>query len=295
MIELFSTLEKNRVILIEAAQQQLVEALPELESFEEGEGDWFIEHMFESLGDYIVTQEIDTISSVSRYLVKFFTSKHLSYEKALCVPFSLIKVIQEFTNSQQIGAEDRLGPETLEKGIEMLDYLQEEFPLLFYFYSLDIINKRQRTFDLQLIQDLFTLLNLSKIDILSKLKSIFLDQRPEFKTLEEIELESLLEKIYDAYIWFLVTGIIKPFDQFFDEFIPKMFQHARYPHIIDSVMIIGSIVRPLILRKDDSVIKANQVFLLTENLSYDIISRFLQKSRVYFLTTDIPQQKSEKK
>ena len=70
MIELFTFLEKNKPEIIEDLMERIPATVPAYLKVPKPELRQTLEHLLEAYGDYLVTGEPDTLTSVLRYITK---------------------------------------------------------------------------------------------------------------------------------------------------------------------------------------------------------------------------------
>src|SRR5258706_11618148 len=70
MIELFTFLEKNKPDIIEALMERIPATVPAYLKVPKPELRQQLEHLMEAYGDFLVTGEPDTMTSVLRYITK---------------------------------------------------------------------------------------------------------------------------------------------------------------------------------------------------------------------------------
>ena len=70
MIELFTFLEKNKAEIIEDLMERIPATVPSYMKVPKPELRQSLEHLLEAYGDYLVTGEPDTLTSVLRYITK---------------------------------------------------------------------------------------------------------------------------------------------------------------------------------------------------------------------------------
>ena len=78
MIELFTFLEKNKADIVDDLMREIPATVPSYMKVPKPELKQSLEHLLEAYGDYLVTGEPDTLTSVLRYITKDMTKLRIT-------------------------------------------------------------------------------------------------------------------------------------------------------------------------------------------------------------------------
>lgn len=95
MIELFTFLEKNKAEILEDLMERIPATVPAYLKVPKPELRQSLEHLLEAFGDYLVTGEPDTLTSVLRYITKVRAQQSFKLSDVLRSLLLLPPVIRE--------------------------------------------------------------------------------------------------------------------------------------------------------------------------------------------------------
>lgn len=147
MIELFTFLERNKAEIIDDLLVRIPSTVPAYRKVPKSELRQSLEHLMEAYGDYLVTGEPDTMTSVLRYITKVRAQQSFRLSDVLrsllLIPPALRERLQEeFRNDNAEDAQDRFN-EAIEKFEETTYNAVCLFTDIFQEYLMNMVNEHQ--------------------------------------------------------------------------------------------------------------------------------------------------------
>ncbi len=147
MIELFTFLEKNKQEIVEDLMERIPATVPAYLKVPKPELRQSLEHLLEAFGDYLVTGEPDTLTSVLRYITKVRAQQSFKLSDVLRSLLLLPPVIRErlqaeFRDNNSEDARQRFN-EAIEKFEETTYNAVCLFVDIFQEYLMNMLNEHQ--------------------------------------------------------------------------------------------------------------------------------------------------------
>lgn len=147
MIELFQFLERNQADIIEDLMDRIPATVPAYLKVPKPELKQTLEHLLEAYGDYLVTGEPDTLTSVLRYITKVRAQQSFKLSDVLR---SLLLVPPAIRERLQDEFRDDASPDAREKFNEAMERFEETtydavclFVDIFQEYLMNMLNEHQ--------------------------------------------------------------------------------------------------------------------------------------------------------
>jgi hypothetical protein len=147
VIELFTFLEKNKAEIVEDLMEQIPATVPAYLKVPKPELRQSLEHLLEAFGDYLVTGEPDTLTSVLRYITKVRAQQSFKLSDVLRSLLLLPPVIRErlqneFRDNDSDDARDQFN-EAMSKFEETTYNAVCLFVDIFQEYLMNMLNEHQ--------------------------------------------------------------------------------------------------------------------------------------------------------
>lgn len=147
MIELFTFLEKNKAEIVEDLMERIPATVPAYLKVPKPELRQSLEHLLEAFGDYLVTGEPDTLTSVLRYITKVRAQQSFKLSDVLRSLLLLPPVIRErlqndFRDNDSDDARDQFN-EAMAKFEETTYNAVCLFVDIFQEYLMNMLNEHQ--------------------------------------------------------------------------------------------------------------------------------------------------------
>jgi len=147
VIELFTFLERNKAEIVDDLLVRIPSTVPAYRKVPKSELRQSLEHLMEAYGDYLVTGEPDTMTSVLRYITKVRAQQSFRLSDVLrsllLIPPALRERLQEeFRGDTADDAHDRFN-EAIEKFEETTYNAVCLFTDIFQEYLMNMINEHQ--------------------------------------------------------------------------------------------------------------------------------------------------------
>ncbi|MBK6690075.1 MAG: RsbRD N-terminal domain-containing protein [Deltaproteobacteria bacterium] len=147
MIELFTFLEKNKAEIVEDLMERIPATVPAYLKVPKPELRQSLEHLLEAFGDYLVTGEPDTLTSVLRYITKVRAQQSFKLSDVLRSLLLLPPVIRErlqndFRDNDSEDARDQFN-EAMAKFEETTYNAVCLFVDIFQEYLMNMLNEHQ--------------------------------------------------------------------------------------------------------------------------------------------------------
>jgi len=147
MIELFTFLEKNKQEIIEDLMETIPATVPAYMKVPKTELRQTLEHLLEAYGDYLVTGEPDTLTSVLRYITKVraqqsFKLSDVLRSLLLLPPTIRTRLQEEFRNNDAPDAREQYN-DAIEKFEETTYNAVCLFVDIFQEYLMNMVNEHQ--------------------------------------------------------------------------------------------------------------------------------------------------------
>ena len=147
MIELFTFLEKNKPEIIEDLMERIPATVPAYMKVPKPELQQSLEHLLEAFGDYLVTGEPDTLTSVLRYITKVRAQQSFKLSDVLR---SLLLMPPAFRERLQEEYRDNDSPDAREQFNDAMEKFEETtynavclFVDIFQEYLMNMVNEHQ--------------------------------------------------------------------------------------------------------------------------------------------------------
>lgn len=147
MIELFQFLERNKADIIADLMERIPATVPAYLKVPKPELQQTLEHLLEAYGDYLVTGEPDTLTSVLRYITKVRAQQSFKLSDVLR---SLLLVPPALRERLQEEFRDDGSPDAREKFNEAMEKFEETtydavclFVDIFQEYLMNMLNEHQ--------------------------------------------------------------------------------------------------------------------------------------------------------
>jgi NADPH-dependent 7-cyano-7-deazaguanine reductase QueF len=147
MIELFTFLEKNKAEIVEDLLERIPATVPAYKKVPKPELKQTLEHLMEAYGDFLVTGEPDTMTSVLRYITKVRAQQSFRLSDVLrsllLIPPALRERLQdEYRNNESEDARDQFN-EAVVKFEETTYNAVCLFTDIFQEYLMNMLNEHQ--------------------------------------------------------------------------------------------------------------------------------------------------------
>lgn len=147
MIELFTFLEKNKPEIIEDLMERIPATVPAYLKVPKPELKQSLEHLLEAYGDYLVTGEPDTLTSVLRYITKVraqqsFKLSDVLRSLLLIPPVMRERLQEEFRDNDSADAREQFN-DAIEKFEETTYNAVCLFVDIFQEYLMNMVNEHQ--------------------------------------------------------------------------------------------------------------------------------------------------------
>jgi hypothetical protein len=147
LIELFTFLEKNKAEIVEDLLERIPATVPAYKKVPKTELKQSLEHLMEAFGDYLVTGEPDTMTSVLRYITKVRAQQSFRLSDVLrsllLIPPAIRERLQEdYRNNDSDDARDAFN-EAMSKFEETTYNAVCLFTDIFQEYLLNMLNEHQ--------------------------------------------------------------------------------------------------------------------------------------------------------
>ena len=147
MIELFQFLERNKASIIEDLVVRIPATVPAYLKVPKPELEQSLEHLLESYGDYLVTGEPDTLTSVLRYITKVRAQQSFKLSDVLR---SLLLIPTAIRERLQVEYSDDTSADAREKFNAAMEKFEETtydavclFVDIFQEYLMNMLNEHQ--------------------------------------------------------------------------------------------------------------------------------------------------------
>ena len=147
MIELFTFLEKNKGEIVDDLLERIPQTVPSFRKVPKPELKQTLEHLMEAYGDFLVTGEPDTMTSVLRYITKVRAQQSFRLSDVLrsllLIPPSIRERLQdEYRNNDSDDARDQFN-EAMSKFEETTYNAVCLFTDIFQEYLMNMLNEHQ--------------------------------------------------------------------------------------------------------------------------------------------------------
>ncbi len=147
MIELFTFLEKNKPEIIEDLMERIPATVPAYLKVPKPELRQTLEHLLEAFGDYLVTGEPDTLTSVLRYITKVRAQQSFKLSDVLRSLLLLPPALRERLQEEYRDRDTEDGREAFNDAMEKFEETTYNavclFVDIFQEYLMNMVNEHQ--------------------------------------------------------------------------------------------------------------------------------------------------------
>ena len=147
MIELFNFLEKNKSSIVDDLMQRIPATVPAFMKVPKPELRQSLEHLLEAYGDYLVTGEPDTLTSVLRYITKVRAQQSFKLSDVLRSLLLLPPALRERLQDEYRGGDDDDAREQFNEAVEKFEEAAYNavclFVDIFQEYLMNMVNEHR--------------------------------------------------------------------------------------------------------------------------------------------------------
>lgn len=147
MIELFQFLERNQADIIEDLMERIPATVPAYLKVPKPELQQTLEHLLEAYGDYLVTGEPDTLTSVLRYITKVRAQQSFKLSDVLRSLLLIPPAIRERLQAELLEGGDPAGHAKFAQNMEKFEESTYDavclFVDIFQEYLMNMLNEHQ--------------------------------------------------------------------------------------------------------------------------------------------------------